>query len=213
MPIPDYVTFLRLFIPLFIFRWPLWGTLASAIADVSDWNLIHFSKASDYILYQNWDKAMDLYYLTFALIVTYRWKDKIAQKLAIILFVWRLIGVVVFWKTQNPIFLFIFPNVFESYFIFYLLFVAITKRHKLLTSWKTAIILTITLVIPKLINEYFLHVIQKQIWQVFNFGQALGFSGWYESLVNFYAQILILFVIPFISGLVLINWHQKRNLR
>jgi hypothetical protein len=204
MPIPNYVTLLRLVIPLFIFKWPLWGTLAAGIMDVQDWSLIHITNASDYVFYQNWDKAMDLYYLTFALITTYRWKDKIAQKVAWILFAWRLIGLVIFWHTENPTFLFIFPNVFESFFIFYLLFVFIFKRTKLFISWKIAAILVIVLGIPKLANEYFLHVLQKQIWEVWNFGKILGYSGWHESLINFYMQGLILYIMPFAIGFLLI---------
>lgn len=210
-PIPDYVTFLRLIIPLSIFRWPLLGTLASAMMDVIDWSLIPFAKASDYIVYQNWDKAMDLYYLTFAFIMTYKWKDLVARRLAFIFFLWRMIGVIFFWSTKNHVFLFIFPNIFESFFIFYLLFAAIFKRDKLFTSWRVAGILTVVLVIPRLVNEYLLHVIQKQMWEVVNFGKILGLSGWYESLANFYAQGLILFIIPFLVGLVLINRVQKKG--
>ncbi len=211
MPIPIYVSLLRFIIPLFIFKWPLWGTIASALMDTTDWSLISFHSPADYIFYQNWDKTMDIYYLSIAVITIRKWKDKLARRLAVGLFFYRLLGIFIFWITQNRMFLFVFPNFFENFFIFYLLFVFIFKRVHLISSKRILVILTLILAIPKLINEYFLHVIEKQIWQVYNFGQILGFSGYLEASVNFFAQGLLLFIIPFIVGLVLIQRDQKSH--
>ncbi len=207
MPIPVYVTLLRLIIPLFIFKWPLWGTLASAIMDLNDWKLINFIGPQDYVFYQNWDKALDLYYLTFAVIMTYKWRDKVAQKLAVGLFFYRLTGDILFWTTQNRIFLFIFPNFFESFFLFYLLFVFICKKTQLFVSKKVWFLIFIFVGIPKLINEYFLHVIQVQPWQVYNLGEKLGFFGAIQESINLFAQALIFYILPFIIGLY---WVKKK---
>ncbi len=205
MPVPWYINLLRLVIPLFIFKWPLWGTLASSLIDLKDWSLMNFGQPSDYIFYQNWDKAMDIYYLTFAFITTYGWKDKTIKQIAQILFVYRLIGVIIFWLSQKSIFLFIFPNFFESFFIFYMLYVFIFKKYEILISWSTVLILTFAVVIPKIIIEYFLHVIHKQIWEVFNVGEMIGLSGIQQSAANFYFQALLLFIIPFGLGLFFIS--------
>jgi hypothetical protein len=211
MPVPIYVTLLRLLTPLTIFKWPLWGVLASSFLDLRDWEFINFKSPSDYVFYQNWDKAMDLYYLTFAFITTLRWKDKIAQKLAFFLFFYRVIGDILFWSTQNRAFLFIFSNFFESFFIFYLLFVFLFKKVKLFTSWKIIWPLLIAIFIPKLVIEYFLHILQKQIWEVYNFSMVLGFPKSYEANVNFFAQGMLLYLFPFILGFYLVRKIQKNS--
>jgi len=202
MPIPWYVTLVRLTVPLLIFKWPLWGVLASALVDLKDWNFINFANPSDYIFYQNWDKALDIYYLTIAVITTYKWKDKIAQKLAVGLFFYRLTGDVLFWTTQNRTFLFLFPNFFESFFVFYLLYGFIFKKVKLFTSPKIFAVIFIFLGIPKIIHEYFLHVIQKQPWQFYSLGNAD---------LNFYAQALAIYILPFILSLYFTRKVQKKS--
>lgn len=211
MPIPLSVILLRFIAPLFIFPWPLWGTLASVLVDLGDWYFIHFRGPSDYIFYQNWDKAMDLYYLTIAFVITFRWKDKLVQKVAGVLFIYRAVGDVIFWLTQKRTVLFLFPNLFENFFIFYLLFVFLFKKTKLLTSWKIGGILFVFLGIPKIILEYFLHVLEKQPWQVYNIAERSGFTGGAASSINFLAQGLIFYLLPFVLGLYFVRKLQKSS--
>jgi len=210
MPIPLYVTSLRILIPLLIFKWPLLGILASTFMDIKDWKLIKFQSSTDYLFYQNWDKALDIYYLAIALFVTRSWKDKLAQKLAFFLFFYRLTGDLLFFFTQNRAFLFFFPNFFESFFVFYLLFTFIFRKAKIITSQKSWWILLIFLGLPKLIHEYFLHIIKTQPWQIYNLGQKLGFSGEMEANINFYSQGLIFYILPFALGLYFLKKASDR---
>lgn len=209
MLIPLSVTLLRLIVPLFIFKSPLWGTLASVLVDLGDWYVINFQGPSDYIYYQNWDKAMDLYYLTIAFVITFRWKDTLAQKVAGGLFFYRIVGDVLFWVTQNRSVLFLFPNFFENFFIFYLLFDFLFKKTKFLTSWKIGCVLFVLLAVPKIILEYFLHVLEKQPWQIYNLGERSGFTGGAASSINFVTQGLIFYLLPFVLCLYFVRNIQK----
>lgn len=200
MPIPFYVTLLRLLVPLSILKWPLWGVLVSSLADIYDWKLVNLKTESDFLLYQNWDKAMDLYYLIFALFMTLKWKDKLAKKIALGLFLYRVIGMVFFWLSGKRIFLFLFPNLFENFFIFYLLYVFLFKKTKLLTSAKVTAIVLSLLTIPKLIHEYFLHFLEKQPWEFYSFG------GEYTNNLVWGG---LLYILPFIVGLFLVKKFNR----
>lgn len=211
IPIPLSIILIRVIVPLFIFPWPIWGILASELGDLADWYFIHFRGPSDYIFYQNWDKAMDLYYLTFAFIITFKWKNKLAQRVAGGLFFYRVVGDVTFWLTQKRIILFLFPNLFENFIIFYLLFVFLFRKTKLLTSWKIGGVLFVFLGIPKIILEYILHVLEKQPWQVHNIAERSGLAGGIASGINFFAQGFIFYIIPFILGLYFVRKLQRNS--
>ncbi len=207
MPTIFYLTLLRLIVPLTILRWPLIGTLLSSILDLNDWKLSGLEFQNGYAFYQNWDKAMDLYYMTIALFVSFKWKDKIAKNLTAFLFMYRFLGDVIFWITQSHIFLFIFPNFFENFFVFYLLFTTIYKKTKLFTTNEVWPVLIIFLGIPKIIQEYFLHVLQKQAWQYF---PKIIYDLKNENL-NFFIQALIFYVLPFSLGLYFARRIQKNS--
>ena len=174
-----------------------------------DWRFVNLHTPTDFTLYQNWDKAMDLYYWIFALVVTLKWKDVFAKKLAWSLFAYRLTGMVLFWITGNRIFLFIFPNIFENFFIFYLLFEFIFKKRVQISSFKIVATLIIILVIPKLIHEYFLHFLQKQPWEFYDIGKYLGFSGFLGEYTNYLSWGGLFYLLPILSGLIYINKLQR----
>jgi hypothetical protein len=209
MPVPYFLTILRLLIPLSILKWPLWGALASAFLDLSDWRFINFQKSSDYIFYQNWDKAFDLYFLSLALITTNRWKDKKAQRLAFFLFIYRVVGVVLFWLTGFRYYLLLFPNFFESFFFFYLFYIGLFKKTKLIISSKVYVVLILTLAVPKLVMEYLLHIVQKQMWQIYNFGATLSQNQWVIDNINFYTQMILFYLLPFLLGFFAIRKLNK----
>lgn len=211
MPIPFYVTSLRLLIPLFILKWPLWGILASSLADMYDWQFVNLATPDDFALYQNWDKAMDLYYWIFALIIISKWKDLAAKRLALGLFIYRIFGMVMFWLSGKRMYLFIFPNVFENFFIFYLLFTLLFKKYKLLSSWKVGAIVFSVLIIPKLIHEYFMHFLEKQPWEFYNVGGYFGFKGFFEEYTNYLVWGSIFYILPFIIGLFWVNKLQTKR--
>jgi hypothetical protein len=106
----------RLIIPFSIFRWPLWGALASIVADGLDYIIFDLT-TGQLPTYQQIDKLLDIYYLSIEFLVSLQWM-KLAKFTSISLFAYRLIGVVLFEVTNMHVFLFIFPNVFEYFFIF-----------------------------------------------------------------------------------------------
>ncbi len=153
------LTFLRLLIPLTIFRWPILGIFASMYFDLQDFNYLTIRTEQDMVNYQTWDKFMDIYYLTIAFITTLRWKEILAKKLSIFLYSYRALGVLILFFFHERFLLVIFPNLFENFFLFYLIFKRFTNNVKLFTSIPITIVIIASIVGPKLIAEYYLHVL------------------------------------------------------
>jgi len=111
----------RLLVPLLIPRWPLPAILASLIIDAVDQSVFQaVAPDADLTGYQTYDKALDIYYLVIAYISTLRnWTNPFALKMARFLIYYRLVGVVLFELSGIREILFIFPNTFEYFFIFY----------------------------------------------------------------------------------------------
>ena len=161
---PLLVVLLRLIVPLAIFRWPLWGTVVALLLDAGDVVLIDVFKMGDFADYSRLDKALDTYYLTFALLVSLKWHG-LAKKTSIILFFYRLVGVILFEITHARILLFIFPNLFENWFLFWAARNRYFKKFQL-TAKKLAVIL-VALLIPKMAQEYLLHFTEATPWNWF----------------------------------------------
>src|SRR3954454_2296475 len=145
---------IRLLVPLTLFRWPLAGGIACIVADTSDIVFFNIFGFPDWD-YQHFDKLLDLYYLAFEVALAQRW-ERCDRMLATGLFGWRLIGAVLFEVTGVRWILIIFPNLFEWYWLFV---VAVRKYypHYQLTVRRTLGWLVV-LLIPKLAQEYALHV-------------------------------------------------------
>ena len=107
------------------------------------------------------DKALDTYYLSFALIVSLRW-EALAKWTSVVLFACRFAGVILFEVTQTRVFLLIFPNLFENFYLAYLII------RKLAPSWTLTPLrlsaLLVLLLIPKLAQEYLLHYQEAKSW-------------------------------------------------
>ncbi len=151
---------LRLLIPLTIFRWPLWGGLASLVIDALDTNIVKLFgvEIPNYTLT---DKYLDTYYLTIELFVSLRWFNKLARNTSIVLYAWRLLGLAAFALSGAQYLLFIFPNLFENFFIFYVLWQKIgkeTREHVWLHSLKRLFIVLFILWLLKIPQELVLHV-------------------------------------------------------
>lgn len=169
----------RLLVSLTILKFPFWGTIASLLADLIDVVLADILGASGIQTripegtYDRGDKILDLYYLTISFIVSLNWKEKLARVTSITLFTYRAIGVVLLEITNLNLLLFIFPNLFENFFLFWAARNKYFNKFKLTTK-KLAIILLILLV-PKLIQEYLLHVNPIHPWTKLRV--LFGFSG------------------------------------
>jgi hypothetical protein len=111
----------RLIVPLFIPRFPLPAIIASLLIDGIDQTVFQvLLPDADLSNYQSYDKALDIYYLVIAFITTMRnWTNQVAVYIARFLIFYRLVGVVLFELSGIRELLFIFPNTFEYFFIFY----------------------------------------------------------------------------------------------
>ncbi|HSX57868.1 MAG TPA: hypothetical protein VLE47_01185 [Candidatus Saccharimonadales bacterium] len=153
-----FVIFLRLTVPLLIFRWPLWGTLASAVVDALDTNLVK-PFGAEIPHYVQVDKVLDLYYLSIAFYVSLKWENKLAKRTSIFLYVWRLVGVILFELSGIRYLLFIFPNLFENFFIFFEVLRKL-KKDSWISNYKRLGLAVFLLWLLKVPQELILHVYQ-----------------------------------------------------
>src|SRR5687767_8535111 len=109
---------LRILVPLSIFRFPLLGGLLSLFLDGLDWWVNIFGIEDIQRNYQILDKLLDIYYLSIEAYVVLRWRNESARFLGLSLYIYRLVGVILFELTGARIFLFVFMNLFESFFLF-----------------------------------------------------------------------------------------------
>ena len=171
---------LRLVIPISIFRWRKSGAVVAMILDGLDVVLVDvIAKAlgeqggfGDF--YQPMDKWLDMYYLTFEVIVSLRWSNTLARNTSVFLFVYRLLGLIIFEITGVRKVLFIFPNMFENFFLYYIIADRFVPRIVPRTYRQLALVLAL-LYIPKFGQEWVLHFQELKPWEWFK-GAVLGIS-------------------------------------
>ena len=158
-----FVIALRLLLPITIFRWPLLGGILCLIADALDIVILDIIDTGGFSDYHSTDKYMDVVYLSVEAFVSLRWKNQLAKKVNIYLFVYRWIGFILFEITKIRVFLLIFPNLFENFYLFYLSYKKIAKRDRL-TSIRPMVLVLLLLLIPKLGQEFLLHFLEAKPW-------------------------------------------------
>ncbi len=147
----------RLLVPLLIPRFPLFGILACLVLDAADQSIfqaLHIPLDG----YQAYDKALDIYYLSIAYVATMRnWENPVAFQVGRALFYLRLFGVLAFQLSEQRLLLFLVPNVFEYFFIYYE--IVRTKRDPLrLTRRMLIVAATVLWFVVKLPHEWWIHV-------------------------------------------------------
>lgn len=148
---------IRLLVPLLIFRWPFFGYVGAMLADaLGDCMLVDlmggsFGSGANYHIFDKW---LDFYMITIAVIAALRFV-KIEKLTSIILYLIRAIGIIFFEITQLHIFLVIFPNVFEFFFVFITFTKKFWKKFRL-TKKNLWVVMTV-LTVPKLILELLFH--------------------------------------------------------
>lgn len=187
---------------LLILKWPLFGILLSALADGVDWDYLHVTKNFNYDFYNTWDKVMDTTYLTVAAITAIRWKDVIARRIAIFLYAFRLSGVLLFFLSQIKPLLFFFPNIFENFFIWYLVYVRFfAKYNKKQVIPKSVFVWTIivaSIAIPKIIHEYVMHIKNQQLWYIYDFNFIDKTNETLKQYMNWVGWGGLFYLIPFL---------------
>jgi hypothetical protein len=107
----------RVLVPLAVFRFPLPAMLAALVIDGLDQSIFQTMTSVELEGYQQYDKALDVYYLSMAYLSMLRnWVSRDAFDVGRFLFYYRLVGVVLFEQTQIRALLLLFPNTFEYFF-------------------------------------------------------------------------------------------------
>jgi len=152
---------LRFVVPLFIPRFPLPAILAALVIDAADQTIFQQWTDLDLDGYQNYDKALDIFYLTIAFLSVYRnWTNTIAIDVARFLWYYRLIGVWLFEVVEQRWILFVFPNTFEYFFIAYELIRTRWDPRRLSRRLVYGMAAFIWIVI-KLPQEWWIHIAQN----------------------------------------------------
>jgi len=155
---------LRVVVPLLILRRPLLGGILAMAIDALDVVIVElFGSGGMGPHYHSLDKVLDLYYLALEAWVSLSWSARVPRLISIGTFTWRVVGVALFEITKTRFVLFLFPNLFENWFLFVLIVWRFFPRVELAT-WAQCLKWLAILYIPKLGQEYLLHVAQAQPW-------------------------------------------------
>lgn len=167
------IILLRLLVPLAILKNPFWGMVAAVLADGLDlelWKWLGLALEPNFSLsfaaYQLQDKILDTYLSTIALVPAGRWPEAIARRTGWALYIFRLGGAGIFTLTHQRVWLFVFPNLFEFFFLFYAWVVQYRPSFEIRNAKRLAAVLLL-LLIPKLAEEYVLHLANAAPWIYF----------------------------------------------
>lgn len=177
---------LRFLVPLAIPRYPLPAILAALVLDAGDQTIFQQVPGLDIAGYQQYDKALDVFYLTIAYCSTLRnWSDPFAFGLSRVLFYYRLVGVLAFELSDARWLLLVFPNTFEYFFIAYEL--VRTRWAPVRLARRQLVVAAAAIwVFVKLPQEYWLHVAELDVTDELKtrvFGVPVG-AGWAAALVH-----------------------------
>jgi hypothetical protein len=151
----------RLVVPLLILRYPLVGGWTALVLDALDVALMDALGGDGWANYRATDSPLDFYYLSLMAIVAARWPNPYAKRPALALFAWRAVGVVLFWLTGQRVLFFVFPNLFENWWLYCVTVERFWPRlypH----SVRSVAVPLVVLLVPKLVQEYLLHVAEAQ---------------------------------------------------
>lgn len=168
--------------------------------DGLDWRINIFKLADIHANYGLVDRLLDFYYLSFELFIVAKWKSIFAKRIGIGLYLLRMMGVVLLAITGKGYFLFIFPNIFENFFLFYLAVKHISGREINLSAITLSLSILV-LAVPKFIQEYLMHIRMLSDWR---FITVPGTSFRYD---NVYHQLLIGIILV---GVILVTQLKKK---
>jgi len=137
-----------------VLRWPLAGGLLAIVVDLSDLLLRDVLDLGGIPDYQAFDKWIDQVYLGAFLFVALGWSG-LERRVAVALYLYRLVGFAAFELTGERAMLLVFPNVFELWF----LVVAAFHRFRPAFRWRpsVAVVTLVPLVALKELQEWALH--------------------------------------------------------
>ena len=138
-----------------VLRWPFAGALLSILVDLFDLLLIAALGWENVPDYQSLDKYLDQVQLLLFLAVAVRRWDGTERRVAVALYLMRIVGFAAFELTGERLLLLLFPNVFELWFVL----VAGLHAFRRPVDWTprlTAAVLVV-LTILKEVQEWALH--------------------------------------------------------
>ncbi len=154
----------RLIGPLLIFRYWLAGGILAMVLDTADVMLIDALGMGGFDgNYAEIDKISDSYYYVIEFIVALRWRHAWMTIPAVILFVYRIIGAVLFEITHDHVMLFFFPNMFENWWLYCVVVMKWFPRH-IPHDWRSMAVPMLILLVPKMAQEYLLHFAEAHPW-------------------------------------------------
>jgi hypothetical protein len=156
--------------------------------------------------YQQYDKALDVYYLSLAYLATFRnWVSRDGFDVSRFLFYYRLVGVVLFEQTQIRAILLIFPNTFEYFFDTYEAIRTRWDPRRLARNLLIGIAAFIWIFI-KLPQEWWIHVAELDATDLIKtriFGVSKD-ASWTDAIAN--APWVLPVVAVVVIGLVVAAW-------
>ncbi len=156
----------RLLLPLLIPWFPLPAIIACLVLDAVDQTLFQSLTRLQLDFYQSYDKALDIYYLAIAYLSTLRnWDNRFAFRVARALFYLRLVGVTLFELTEWRVLLFLMPNTFEYFFIWYEL-LRLYRDPRALSRTTVISAAAGIWILVKLPQEYWLHIARLDVTDV-----------------------------------------------
>lgn len=167
-------------------RFPLPAIVACLIIDAADQTIFEKFTHLNLDNYQSYDKALDIYYLTVAYLSVIRnWTNGFAIEVARFLWYYRLLGVVAFEILEKRFLLFVFPNVFEYFFIAYEV-VRTSWDPRRLTRKAVMGMAAFIWIVIKLPQEWWIHIAQNDFTD-FMKESVLGSEpadGWAAAFAN-----------------------------
>jgi hypothetical protein len=155
-----FIIFLRIIAAPLIFIWPLPAIILSFFLDIID---IEFASRNVLTLkeYERYDKALDLWWYLNVMIFSWFYLPNFKLFL-LTLFIYRIIGnIIFFFKNDRRIF-FLFPNLFESIFLLIFFSLNFTQLNFLLDeNYFLFSLLTVTIL--KILQEWWIHIAQISI--------------------------------------------------
>ena len=148
------VVSVRLLGSLPVLKYAFLGSVFAVLIDLSDLFIIGNLDLGGVRNYQEFDKVLDLVYMSTFLLVSLRWERK-EKLISISLFAYRLIGLILFEFTGERYLLLLFPNVFE-FWVIGITFLKFRKKHKIIPD-SSLIKVFLGSFILKLIQEWILH--------------------------------------------------------
>lgn len=150
-----FIVFLRIITAPLVFIWPLPAIILSFFLDSID---IEFASQKVLTLaeYERWDKALDLWWYLNAMIFGW-FSFPYFKYFLLFLFVFRLIGDLIFFLKGDRRILFLFPNFFENVFLLISLSLFIKPLNFLLDGKYFLTSLTVVILL-KIFQEWWIHV-------------------------------------------------------